>query len=910
MKCSGGNGSGRDRSRARGPAHCENCPFHSRTVGSRGKIDASIVIVGESPGSTEVREGVPFIGPSGRLLDLMLKSAGIDRRDIYITNAFKCLPPRSRDSDGVKKKDLLVNDACRACRGGLLEEVQAHPRRLILAMGNAAARSLSGQWNLNITRIRGQVIASDLAEVGILPMFHPAHVLRNATLMPQLRSDFAKAKKLIDGQPFPKPIVRYEVLDTPRKVDDFIKLAWKKIYDAYPRPDRIELAGGGGGGSQRLPNRSWGRYLVADIETTGLDRHRDKFRCIGLMFADEVKEHGVNTVRVVSGKNRGRLLKRLFNGINRDTEWVWHNGKFDTSFLRAKGMPKQTTRVDHDTLLLSYTLDEIGGRHGLEQCIVDHLGLPAYKDQLTEYVGKGKKRKAFADVPTDVLYKYMADDVVFTALLFRKLLPSVARKAHLWQAYRELLIPASNTLASIELNGMPLDQKVLRQSEEELQAEMEPIVEEMRRMVREADFNPNSPNRLLDVLRIKYRLKVKNTNKDTLKEHEAHPFVKVLLRYRAKHKLLSTYIRPFQKYGARVHTSYLIHGTVTGRLSSSSPNMQNIPKERIVRRHFKVLPGRCFVAIDYSQAELRSLAVLSDDTALMDIFRSGQDLHTAVAALVFGKAFTGIPENIPDPAIPGRMIKNPPWDAIRRKAKTINFGVVYGVTPPTLAERLGISLEEAEELVEGWFERFPKAKEFMDLCRRAPLEGRPLTTVFGRQRRFYLITNANVHGIQNEAGNFPHQSMCSDFTLRAAIELDPILPSLPGNVQHVNIVHDDNVFEIDDNPEAIRRLVHVAKGVMEQVPRNYGITEVTFEAEASKGYDWSAMEKLKDDANADTDADDDNAHNPPKVKAQTLSGDRNGKSKSVNLRTSANAITRDSNSVGKHVRLRTREETV
>lgn len=825
------------RKRVCGPKHCENCPFRSRTVGSRGKLDASVVIVGESPGSTEVREGVPFIGPSGKLLDVMLRGAGIDTRDIYVTNAFKCLPPRSRDSDGVKKKDLAINDACRSCRESLLAEVSAHPRAIVLAMGNAAARSLSGQWNLSITRIRGQVIESPLAKLGVLPMFHPAHVLRNATLMPQLKSDFQKAAKLLRGKPFPKPKVKYVVLDNEKKVDWFVRLAWRKAADSYSENVRADDL------------HPWGRYLVADIETTGLDRYGDKFRCIGMMFADDARENGENIVYVVSGARRGVLLKRLFATINRDTQWVWHNGKFDTSFLRAKGLPRSTVRVDHDTMLLSYALDEIGGRHGLEQCIVDHLGLPAYKDQLSAYVGKGKKKKKFADVPKDVLYAYMADDVVFTALLFRKLVPRVRKRAGLWQAYRELLIPASNTLATIELNGMPIDQHVLKQSEEELQSEMEPIVEEMRRMVRDPDFNPNSPDRLLKVLRSKYGLKVRNTNKDTLKEYDKHPFVSVLLKYRAKQKLISTYIRPFMKYGVRVHTSYLIHGTVTGRLSSSSPNMQNIPKERIVRRHFKVPSGsgRCFIAIDYSQAELRSLAVLSGDEALMDIFRSGQDLHTAVAALVFGEAFTGIPENIPDSAIPGRMIKNPPWDAIRRKAKTINFGVVYGVTPPTLAERLGISLEEAEELVHGWFARFPKAKEFMDECRNAPLEGRPLTTVFGRQRRFYLITNANVHGIQNEAGNFPHQSMCSDFTLRAAIELDPILPRLPGNVQHINIVHDDNVFEIDDNPAAIKELVRVAKGVMEAVPTRYGITEITFEAEASKGYDWSAMEKLKDE---------------------------------------------------------------
>lgn len=814
-----------------GPKHCKECPFQSRTVGSRGPEDAKIVIVGESPGTTEVKTGVPFIGPSGELLSLLLKEVGISEREVYITNAFKCLPPRSKDEKGIRVKDGVINDACRACRGNLIEEISAHPRDIVIAMGSAAARSLSEHWNYSIMQKRGQVIdhvlATDgfpLATHGVLPTYHPAYILRNPAATPQLRSDLAKAKHLLSGGGFPKPVIKYKVLNTEEEITSILER-----------------------------DAAFGCDIVADIETTGLDRYRDSFICIGFIFAHKLREsatQGKNVVYVVNGRKSGALVRHLFREARRlerfygsRFNWVWHNGKFDTSFLRAKGIPREECRVDDDTLLLSYTLDETGGRHSLEQCIMDHLGLPAYKDMLSEYVGSGKKKKAYADVPRPILYEYMASDVVFTGLLFLKLLPQVMDKKHphLKKAYKKLLIPASNALATIELNGMPIDQATLLLSEKELESKAEPVLTQIQKLAGDLDFNPNSPQQVLTVLNEKYKLKVQSTSEDTLKKYKDHNFIKALLEYRGIQKMLGTYIRAFKKFGSRVHTSYLLHGTVTGRLSSTGPNMQNIPKEAIVRRHFRTPKGRVFVSFDYSQAELRSLAVLSGDRALIDIFKSGKDMHSAVAAEVYGEKFTNEKEFLAD----GKT-ENPVYNKYRRNAKTVNFGIVYGAQEPTLMERLGISYDEAHQLIVGWFAMFPDAKKFMQQCRKEPLTGRPLVTVFGRQRRFYVVTSSNRHGQENEAGNFPHQSMCSDFTLDAAIEIDALHAKgqLPGNAFQVNIIHDDNLFECDDDDEAIRELVRIVRPIMEGIPVKHGITELTFKSDAKKGYVWSEMQKI------------------------------------------------------------------
>lgn len=835
------------------PKHCEKCPFKSRTCGSRGPVDARIVIVGESPGTNEIIRGLPFIGPSGELLHQLLSEIGIDPRNCLITNAFKCLPPRSRGEDGKHVKSALVNDATRSCQQSLFAEIAEYPRDLIITMGTPAARALTGIWGFSIMKRRGQVIPSELAAWGILPTFHPAYVLRSPIAMPQIRADLEKAYKFVNGIRFPDPKIEYRELTTTWEIDRFI---YEGTRTRFGRPT----------------------FIVADIETTGLSRQKDKFRCIGLQFEHTLDAFGKNIVYMVSGNGRGKLVQHLFASMPPWVRWVWHNGKFDTSFLRAKGIPRDQCRVDEDTLLLSYTLDEAGGRHSLEQCIIDHLGLPAYKDMLGEYVGTGKKRKAFGDVPKALLYEYCAKDITFTGLLFQKLRPQInlpeqiveggkldteklidgSGRSHLEAAYTGLLIPAANALATVELNGMPISQEVVSRSEKEFEAKIIPVLRKIRRLVGDPDFNPRSYPQLLDAFRRLYKLKLNSTNEKALKEHEGLPLTALLFEYRGLQKTLGTYIRAFKGYGDRIHTSYLIHGTVTGRLSSTDPNVQNIPKDPIVRQQFVAPRRRRFVAFDYSQAELRSMAWHSRDRLMLDTFMSGRDLHHELAAEVYGTTFTSLPKKIPNPLRAGEMMKNPTYDQYRTFAKRVNFGIPYGIRAPLLASMLTdiareknpsaplVDVSEAQELIEVWFKMFPGAARYLTECRRAPMTGRPLITIYGRQRRFYLVSNGNMHSQSNEAGNFPHQSMCSDFTLDSAIQIDRIAASggLPGGAKQINIIHDDNMFEIDDNDEAVKELVSIVQPLMEETPRRHGIKEITFVCEASQGYAWNAMQEI------------------------------------------------------------------
>lgn len=801
---------------------CSNCPIRSRTVGNKGPVDSPIVIVGESPGSREVLVGQPFVGESGKLLDLVMAEVGLDVEP-FITNAFSCLPPRSSGGG----KDKVMNDACRACHSRLLAEIRVRPRKLIIAMGNAAVRSLTGNYSAAITSIHGQLIPSELSEIGIMPMLHPAHILRNEGLTPRFLSDFSRAKDLLDGNTVKVPTLRYRVVKSKRKL---YRLA------------RLLMETG---------------LAVGDIETTGLSRQKDEFMCIGVTpWSAEFTfpSDRIVTTYVLETIEQVNLLQAMLDGHH--VEWIWHNGKFDVSFQRAKGVSRRHAVVSEDTMLLSYCLDENTGRHGLERCIIDWLGLPAYKDKLAEYVGTGKKKLSYALVPKPVLYEYLAEDCAYTGFLWSKIRPLVNADPNLNRLYEETLIPGSNALATLELNGMAVSAENGKLAEEFLLGEMTPLLAKMREMAGDTWINPDKPPKPkkgvmpefnpeshLQVMRVlKARgLKVRDSNKDTLGSiRDDDDFVDALLTYREKQKLLSTYVKPLMEIaekGERAYTTFNLHTTVTGRLSSS-PNRQNIPKVAIIKNIVVAPKGRVLVSLDYSQAELRSLAVLSDDQRLLDIFKSGRDLHDEVATGMFGPEFTSTE---------------------RRAAKTVNFGIVYGITKKALAKRLRCLIAQAQDYIDTWLGRFDKARAYIARCRNIGDAGNEdfIMTPYGRKRRFHLITSRNKHSLENQAGNHPHQSMCSDFTLDSTIQVDQLIDAgvvpkrwrkdidlaMRGRPIQINIVHDDNVFEIDDDPVAIYHLCRVVKTVMEETPVRMGITEIPFSVDPAIGTAWGDLKE-------------------------------------------------------------------
>lgn len=774
---------------------CEGCPFRGPKVGGKGPIDSPLVVIAESPGRQEVRKGFPLAGPSGHVVH-----SYIPEDSAYFINAVECNPPSNKD----QKK--LAN-AVRKCRGRVYEQIGAHPRQVIIAMGAAALWSLTGDYGLKITKERGQIIKHDLAQIGIIPVLHPAALMRGTGSFRQWREDIAYALDLMQGRPITR-FVTPDVLD---------------VHDGDGGAYLFELA--------MCDLRSY-TYYGADIETATLSNMSPEREVIDL-GVEPIRDDFTPTHKVYRFAPKWIKhpdLRKLIE--DRQRSWIWHNGKFDTNYLRACFGIK--ARVDEDTMLLSYARDETRGVHDLDTVSVDVLNAPNHKGMIEQYLPN--KKASYKYIPQAVRTQYLALDVGKTSQNFCHLRSRIASDPDLEKLYTQTLLPASRMLAQVERNGMWVDQEVVRQNDKEFSEE---IAESLSILQELAGYgiNPNSPMQVRDYLYNKLKLPNKkrgSTAQDVLERLPQVPFVVQLLKHRRLVKVHGTYIKNlithtnaqgkvipgYMMHDGRVHATYLIHGTPTGRLASREPNAQNQPREPRIRGQFGAPPGRILVEIDLKQAELRVLAALSGDPVLCAIFNEGRDLHDEVARGLFGIA-------------DGETVSKEQ----RVMAKTVNFGIIYGRTGFTIAQEFGMSVSQADNYVQGWLEQFPLAAEFLKKCRDAPRRLQTMTTPFGRKKRPGLVTRDNIRDLQNEAANFPEQSIASDITLHTAINTIDILYH-DFDALIVNLIHDALLIEMPDNEQAIDSVCEVVSCEFAEVPRRVGITEVTFESDASKGSHW------------------------------------------------------------------------
>ncbi len=757
-------------------------------MGAKGGIRSPFVIVGESPGVTELSQGIPFVGPSGKLL------SNIIPEDInpYITNALQCLPR--------KKDPKKLAEACKTCNDRLLSEIKAHPRKIILALGNGALWSLTGDYNLKITQERGKVFPSGLAEHGIVACLHPAFLLRGGGSVKKFHDDvkYAIDFSLRGKAAIKKSILpRWEVISTTARAE-------KAIEDLKQYKD-----------------------IGADVEATGFDHREDKILSIGLAGAPEkvyifpgAAEHSELTniderAHPNDPVEQGvwTILRKFLEG---DQKFIWHNGKFDIKFLREIGIQ---ARVDEDTMLLNYSLDDTRGVHGLEQVGSDTIGMPNWKKELDQYLTK--KGDSYCIIPRPILNKYLSYDVSSTLQIFNVLRLKVSKDRHSEKMYVKTLIPASEFLASIEMSGFKFDWNQWQKNKDRLTAE----VSGKKKILCDIagyDINPNSPAQIAKLLYDDLQIPSKHgrsTGKDILAKLPEVPAVTALKKYRVISKALSTYVEGMAKnIGSdnKAHSTYLIHGTSTGRLSSRQPNLQNIPRDADLKSMFIPDEGHILLDIDYSQAELRSLAQLSGDEELREIFCStGRNLHKEVAVDMYGENYT-------------------PYQYIR--AKAVNFGIPYGREAFSIAEEFDISKVEAKRLINTWFDRFPKAHDFIKKCRDTPIKQQTMITVFGRKKRPQLVTRERLKDLQNEAANFPHQSTASDLTLHAGIIVEPQVKLLGAKV--INIVHDSLIITCPDKEETILQVEELVINIMQQVAIDWGLSKIPFLAESKRMCAW------------------------------------------------------------------------
>ena len=468
------------------------------------------------------------------------------------------------------------------------------------------------------------------------------------------------------------------------------------------------------------------------------------------------------------------------------------HGKYDLHVLRRHGV--EVRGYHDDTMLESFVLNSTATRHDMDSLAQRYLGYATIKFE--DVAGKGARQISFSQVGIDEASRYAAEDADITLRLHHALQPQLLAVPSLDQVYREIEMPLVPVLARIEANGVRIDFEELRRQSQDLSARMLAAQQKATELAGRS-FNLDSPKQLQAVLfdELKLPALVKtpkgqpSTNEEALEAiADQHELPRVILEYRGLAKLRSTYTDKLPEMvnadTGRVHTSYHQSGAATGRLSSSDPNLQNIPIRtedgRRIRRAFVAPEGNVLLAADYSQIELRIMAHLSEDPGLVRAFEQGADVHRATAAEVFGRMLEEVTSNE------------------RRAAKAINFGLMYGMSAFGLARNLGIDRGQAQDYVALYFSRYPGVRDFMERMRQQAREQGYVETLFGR--RLYLNDiNARNQGLragaERAAINAPMQGTAADIIKRAMVEVDQWLQASGAPAKMILQVHDELVFE-------------------------------------------------------------------------------------------------------------------
>ncbi len=475
---------------------------------------------------------------------------------------------------------------------------------------------------------------------------------------------------------------------------------------------------------------------------------------------------------------------------------IGQNIKYDAHVFAGCGI--ELAPLAHDTMLQSYVLDSTATRHNMDDLARYYLGLETthYED----VAGKGAKQIGFDQVALEQAAPYACEDADITLRLHQTLLPKLEQEPKLLSVYQDIEMPLVPVLQRMERRGVVIDPTLLEQQSRELEQQMHDIERHIQELAGEP-FNLGSPKQIQAILFDKLKLPVirktpkgqPSTAEDVLEElARDYEIPQLILDYRSLSKLKNTYIDKLPKmihpHTGRIHTTYQQAVTSTGRLSSTNPNLQNIPvrtpEGRRIREAFIAPEGCKIMALDYSQIELRIMAHLSGDENLLHAFEIGEDVHRHTAAEVFGVAIDQVtPEQ-------------------RRAAKAINFGLIYGMSAFGLGKQLGIGRNEAQAYVDLYFERYPGVKRYMEETRQQAHERGFVETVFGRRLYLPELKSRNPQQRQyaeRTAINAPMQGTAADIIKRAMIAVDDYIHSRSDRVHMIMQVHDELIFEIAED---------------------------------------------------------------------------------------------------------------
>ena len=816
-----------ERKRERYPdADCLNCPLLAQPVvdgyvESDDLNDVQAVYIAEHPGSTEARTGIPLSGQAGECLRIGIKAVEGDWKRSYRTNAVMCVPPYGSKLD---KKSV------ECCRPRLDREVGEITRRnpgvRVMALGNFAAQSIhhiaGKKTSAKISTLRGSNITVPKWGTRSHFTYNPAYILRQKQMAPLFADDL---QKMLFGMEYPYPKLAQEPPEARYCLTPQDAVTALKSLKIGPIAYDIETA------TAITFNqiRSESGWLTAFGIT-------DSSEYCYVMSPEVMRDDSVQAVLHTLVHTEG-------------VQVIAHNGKFDQLFMREKegiDIP-----LHFDTMLAHYVLDE-NNYHDLKTVARQFLGVPDYDAEVEKYVYKKKglkKVKWYDKVPFPVLTQYLAYDVCCTWALQQLFQERMIAEDLYDSPFSDTIMPASDLLLELEERGMTIDTDYFESQVATVSVRAAELTLQMRRISGKSDLNPRSWVQVQPILYEQLgfpkvsgkNFKAGSTSKDALKKirevmrsrtgDEAwdHPFIEAKLAYSRVNKMLTAYIQPLQTWPhpetRRVHTTFYVHGTVTGRLASRDPALQVIPRPtdrwgRIIRAGFIAAPGMVLCKIDQSQCELRVCAIESQDHYLMTSYNNGVDLHSDIAKLVV------------------ELTPNVNWSQEvvqpRSVAKIINFGYIYDATPAGLVQTFPslIDMPLARRIHSNYDQKLAGATLWKHRTKLQAWNHGYVETVFGRRRRFPVVAKDNRTDIGRQAVNFPIQSIASDLVLKAGIRLRP------KGIPMVLLVHDEIIFEA--RHDEARDMMDVVAAEMLAVSQEYS-DDIVWKVDGSIRDRWAAL---------------------------------------------------------------------
>jgi len=706
---------------------CEGCPLYGHPhISPSGSFDAPLVVIGEAPGAEEAKAGIPFVGQSGQILDALLRAEGFDPANTFRTNVVMCRPPGNREP---------TPEEIQCCHDRLVSELQ-ETTGTILVLGKVAREALPG------LPLHGRKVVEG---------YHPAYVMRKPSAFGDLRNSIRAA-------------VNSNKKVTPPLVN--IPIGVKELQEALDAcPDGVMVA--------------------FDLETDNVNWYdkpaesRAPVLCMQLCW-DVRYATVINDELLYDYPEVVPMLQRFFQRVRT----CGHNAKFDAVFLKSAF--DIDVHIDFDTMLAHHALDE-NSMHGLKELAKTLLGMDDWEIEIKQYLRN--KNDMYSQIPFDKLAVYGAMDVAVT-LTFQKMFEKQLKEQGLYETpFMMITIPAENAMVKVELHGIMTDTAYLEECGRSMQTEIDELAGKAREVVGMPNLNLNSPPQLVPVLYEKLGLPTqydRKTKKPTT-AHEAlvalegkHPFVDLLQKHRRVAKIKSSYVDNLVEMAGldgRVHPTFLLQGTETGRLAVRDPAAQTIPRAsdkygKMIRRSIIAPPGYKLGLCDFSQAELRVFACLSGDPFLIDVYQTGRDLHSEVAIIMFGEGYTK----------EQRVI-----------CKMFNFAYVYGGTEFSFAKDAGISVTLARELIAKFNKSMPIALKWkLDQLASMRKNGY-VENFFGRRRRYPLLTPDNIEDARKSSINMPIQGTASDLTLMAATR------AVEEGIHVVLLVHDSIMIEEPDD---------------------------------------------------------------------------------------------------------------